>query len=269
MTTNTEDHGFTPAAEGPFKRACGYRVAGGIYMTCDPAPPGEGMPLEWFLFDSPITDVMVGDEVTPVADAYGLTALGVRLVRDPSGTWHVFDVVGRDNYPHAADFHEECRRRGPSRKLSPGLDYSLLDQDSRMVFVHPWGHVEDRWPYYEAEDEIAGWSRKPCPKDAVSVEHEAPDEGDDPPMCARYAWQDLTEGTPANPGIPRQVRRVVGDVSYEAFLRPDGARPEYRPAMVSSFPISRLEVIRARDGRHEDAARKAGAAGVPVSLEDF
>ena len=68
------------------KRQCGYRKKGGAYLT---VPTSEdGMPIEYFLLDPP----------RPVdLNALAIAPRGVHLI-EKGGVWHVFDVIGQENY---------------------------------------------------------------------------------------------------------------------------------------------------------------------------
>jgi hypothetical protein len=119
---------------GSQERGCGERTEGGTYAC---VPTGvNGQPIEHFILCQPLRID---------ADEYGLTALGTKLVDVPETcpdcggtgvdifdpaqdclgckgetmilTTHVFDIIGRAHYPNIADFIEEGRRLGISRRL--------------------------------------------------------------------------------------------------------------------------------------------------------
>jgi hypothetical protein len=79
------------------KRQCGYRKKGGVYPT---VPTSEdGAPIEMSLLDPPLPIEL---------DALGVAPRGVHLT-EKEGVWHVFDVVGQDNYPNVCDVIVEAR----------------------------------------------------------------------------------------------------------------------------------------------------------------
>ncbi|MCL4508822.1 MAG: hypothetical protein M1296_04765 [Chloroflexi bacterium] len=66
-------------------------------------------------------------------------------------------------------------------------------------------------------------------------------------------WGDVTGGQEAaplegQPAGPRRIRRVLPSFSYLARSAPLDTAPEYAPAIVASFPLSRLVVIRDLEG---------------------
>src|SRR5579859_7564153 len=93
-----------PLATSGARRGCGYRQPGGAYFAV-PLGPG-GRPVEEFLIDRPI-----------VVDAakLGAAAVGVTLL-ERDGVTHVLDIVGREHYPTVAEFVDEVRRLGVSRR---------------------------------------------------------------------------------------------------------------------------------------------------------
>lgn len=252
----------------PTVRGCGTRVAGGVYVVCPMGP--NGRPLESFLLDPPVPIDM---------DALGLAPRGVQLL-DRDGATHVLDYVGAQHYPNVADFLEEVRRFGLSRRVPRTLDFSRLGSRSRILIAHGRGWIDgDRWPYYA--DGPGGWSVpdhyplvgrhvRPtsweCPKglpahDGISA------RTFDLPMCCGLFWEDIEGGAPA--GDSRAVERAMPSFAYTARRRPDGVTPRYRPALVASFPIAWLEIVRDRDGgEHEQTAAAVRRSGLPVRLED-
>jgi hypothetical protein len=106
-------------------RGCGdSRQAGGIYACCGLSPVGS--PIENFLVDSPI----------PIdKNDYGLSSKGTTWL-EKDGVWHLLDIVGENYYPNVADFVEEARRMGISRRLSGKLEFERLTKDSRIILLH-------------------------------------------------------------------------------------------------------------------------------------
>jgi len=236
-------------------RGCGTRQEGGVYAECRLSPFGR--PLEDFLFDPP-------RPVDP--DALGLSEIGVLPVRDQDGTTHLMDWIGRKHYPTPADFIEEVRRFGMSRRLPRSLDFRLLTPRSKMLLVHAEGLDWNHRALYEIlARNREGWS---CPKGLP--EHAPTDAAGRPQvpveMCAGLWW----EAVPHNAGERhgRAHMRRMPSFSYPARTLPEGHRPDYQPAIIAAFPISNLAVIRAQDGGHEAAAEKAIRATIPLVIED-
>lgn len=143
---------------GAGERECGHRKEGGTYAVCPSSPFGK--PVEHFVLCKPIP-------VDP--EEYNLANVGVKLVdvdeeclackvapgEKPkykkkgiqcpvcAGTQketvtHVFDIVGREFYPNVADFIEEVRRMGLSRRLEleTSGNYARLSKRSRLFLLH-------------------------------------------------------------------------------------------------------------------------------------
>ena len=147
------------------RRGCGVRQPGGAYLAV-PLGPG-GSPIEAFLLDPPIV-------MDPVA--LGLSAVGVTMI-DRDGVTHVLDIVGREHYATVAEFIDEARRLGVSRRIARTSDFSRISRASRLIVVHAHADIANA-PEFEAG------SRCPCEVD----EHLAPGFSD---MCARLWWEQL------------------------------------------------------------------------------
>ena len=183
-------------------RGCGSRVVGGVYAEVKTGD--EGVPIEAFLVDPP----------SPVdAQALGLTDKGVRLVQ-LGDTWHVFDIIGENYYPYVADFVEEGRRMGVSRRLPSNLDFSKIDPEkSRLVLLHRRAIITNV--------EEAGFLNLShiCPKGIAG--HEA---GVLSEMCAGLWWHDLSSKNLDT----SQMREFKGGTHYKAWPRPKGSeKPEH------------------------------------------
>lgn len=155
----------------PVERGCGVRKEGGIYLECGMG--ASGMPLEWFIKDRP---VLVD------ADALGLSAIGIKLIRDGNGVYHVLDIVGREGYPNWADFLEEVRRFGLSRRASTTTDFGLLTADSRIMLAHSRAYWENVAPYMAERVPRIGWDDPAIRRDGYYWEHcpKSPDPKSDP-----------------------------------------------------------------------------------------
>jgi hypothetical protein len=125
------------------RRGCGYRQPGGAYLAV-PLGPG-GKPVEHFLVDPPLV-------VDP--SALGLSSVGTAMI-ERDGVTHVLDVVGREHYPTVAEFIEEARRMGVSRRISRTADFSRLGHGSRMLLLHAHAHIANA-------PEFVSTKRCPC-----------------------------------------------------------------------------------------------------------
>lgn len=110
----------------PVARGCGSRTANGLYAECGVGD--GGLPVEDFLVDPP--HPFVRDELDIVNKA--------TVVEGADGVRHVMMWVGEEHYPHVADFIEEARLYGVSRRLPGDFDMSTLTPGaSKMILVHP------------------------------------------------------------------------------------------------------------------------------------
>lgn len=245
-------------------RLCGTRVPAGVYATTPSS--ARGVPVESFLLDPPRYQVEIAGEPAPVPiiEAFGVTPIGVSLWKDRAGTYHLLDWVGSKSYPNVADWIEEVRAMGVSRRVPITLDFELLSEKSKILMFHSRGHIENAADYLldEASEELSGFDN--CPK-----KREAHEKGAGLGMCVRLYWQDVWGGESITNGwADRLVRRELPCNDYEALAPPEDVEPRYAPAMFAAFPIAGLEVVKSDDGRHADALEAASHSGIRVSLED-
>jgi hypothetical protein len=228
------------------KRQCGYRKKGGVYLT---VPTSEnGMPIEFFLLDPPLPVEL------PVL---GIGPRGVHLI-EKEGVWHVFDVVGQENYPNVCDLIEEARVWGISRRCEL-LDYSQLTAESRLVLLHQRAYIRNftDYPPQFGEQERRDFR---CPKNKHSLD--TPEV-----MCAGLWRHDLFEGIEPVNNDESYRRSLECGVRYRGYRRPQDITPEYQYAIFGIFPIGQLEVIAdPGDGMHEQKLERARKAQLPVSL---
>ena len=226
------------------QRACGKRVAAGVYAETRLAPFGE--PVESYILCPP--------KPLDIA-AWGLTQRGARLVV-VNGMWHIFDIVSKADY-RVADYVEETRRKGASRRLSTRLDFSKLSEGSRLVLIHEQAIIENFTKYPQPPTLC-------CPLDS----HLTPLEE----MCAGLWWHDI----PANElqseaeGI-RHLRSIPGGVVYIAHPHPEGLVPRYQFGIFMSLPVTNLAVIVGRNPQEEEVEKAFQAAclgGLPVFMEE-
>jgi len=222
------------------------------------------MPMENFLVDPPI----------PVdTQEMGVTPVGVKLV-ERKGVWHIMDWVGSTHYANVADFVEEVRRFGLSRRLSTSLDFKKLTPQSRILLLHSHAYIYnfDKYQKCEPDEEhLTGLVPYPgCPKKLP--QHTRPDMET---MCARLWYQDVIqgeetekmEGTEYTDAQLRCVTRKMPSFEYHALVKPEDVDPEYRVAIFASFPIASLEVVKDNTGgTHNRSLMLAEEARIPVQL---
>jgi len=114
--------------DGSITRGCGTRKAGGIYGEVELSE--NGTPFDMFLLDPP--------QESPVQ----VKAVGVQLI-ELEGVFHILDRVGTKHYEYTADFVEEARRFGISRRFPKTIDFSKITADSRLVLVHEKAFVSN------------------------------------------------------------------------------------------------------------------------------
>lgn len=225
------------------KRQCGSRVEGGAYMVVPLGPHGR-----------PVSDYIVDPPIKVSLDLLGISSIGVQLITDPStGITHVYDLVGEDNYPNVADFVEEVKKLGVSRRIARTVEFEKLTPQSRLILVHRRAWIENHIDYW------ASWSDERVPLDGCPTGKH--DDIDKHVMCARYWWEDL-EGD--NEGI-----RTLECGRYGGLARPEGVVPEYQPAIFMAFPITKLVVINdPTNGTHEATLAKVSKSTIGTFLED-
>lgn len=253
------------------KRGCGERQQGGAYAETGLSE--RGLPIESFFFDPPIR---------VNAEEIGLTAIGVKLVTREDGTTDVWDIIGSQHYPNVADFLEEVKRFGMSRRLPATLDWARLGPNSKHVLLHARGFVAN---YHDFDVD----RRHACPR--LAANHSLVVRGATPEAADRYCpvppthelpfpehvtcccgfWWDDVEGMTS--GVPTLCDGTAGTREMPSFrygarrIAPETKR-DYRLAMVAALPITRIAVIRAADGRHERVAEAAAKSALPVEIED-
>ncbi|MBL7164507.1 MAG: hypothetical protein ISS57_18125 [Anaerolineales bacterium] len=251
------------------ERACGKRIAAGIYA--ETRLSNQGQPIESYIVDPP----------KPIdIEKWGLTARGARLV-EVGGVWHIFDIVGREHYPHVADIVEEIRCKGASRRLAGNLDFSRLTPESRLVLIHARAVIENF-------DEYPQPPRVTCPR----FEHLDRFEE----TCAGLWWHDIPEGDLTADEHGQYTRSIPGEVSYRATPRieglvlsgstgltvnsvegpalseVEGVVPQYHHGIFMRLPVTNLTVIAGRNVQEEKEAEKAYQAvnqsSLPIFMEE-
>lgn len=247
------------------ERGCGRRTKGGAYMECGVGYYGS--PVESFLVDPPIS--ISKQEL-------GLSDVGVKLI-ERDGAWHVLDIIGREYYPNIADYVEEVRRYGASRRLPTTLEFSKLTNESTMILAHQRAWIAKPEPYYLEWFKVTprNITYCPCPKkfDGHELFVREFDLCKNAYMCAGLFWNDVEGGEPTgveideDPHGPRRVIRHMPSFSYDAATRPAGVTPQYGLAIFMRLPITRLVVV-SDDGSNTEkrALERASKASIPLDL---
>lgn len=255
-------------------RACGNRVAGGVYLEAGLGPRGH--PVDEFICDPP----------RPVDEnALGMSARGMSYIEFADRTW-VFDHVGRD-YPNAADIIEEGKQQGFSRRIQSTFDFSRLEPSTRLALVHPRA-IPSHWELLKQHEPKTRnvppkmTTQYGCPQ-LIGYEHcGKPMEGHDNPhqvggqlMCARLWWQDLDPDStkPVDINETDQSRwreKRLGDTRYYAMARPRAIKnPTWQTGIILTLPIHQIVVVRDHEGKtHRKALERLDAARLPVELVD-
>jgi hypothetical protein len=222
-------------------RGCGTRKKGGIYF--ETGLGRHGLPLEYFIVDPPI-----------LIDDWHLSPLGVQLIKR-NGITHILDWVGSEHYPNVADYLEEVRRFGVSRRLAKTLDFSQISEQTRILLVHARAWVDNFHDYKTWE----------CPKEYAyhSPEVLSHEPEGSKRMCSGVWWEDVEGGVMKDDD--RTIQREMPSFTYYAKQRPDEIKAQYRPAIFASFPCSRLVVVK---GDHEESLAKVSKAAVEVKEVD-
>lgn len=231
----------------PVRRGCGTRMSGGIYAECGSSPWGR--PVEHFLADPPM----------PVPPDWALSAQGVKLI-ERDGVTHLVDWIGRQHYPNVADFVEEVRRFGLSRRLPRTLDFSRLTLDSRILVVHARAVIMNHAAYRPSDG-----APYECPSDVPEI-HRRHVPGN--LMCAGLWWEDVDGGEALAGEDARRVLRSLPSLAYHARRPPDGVLGAYQPGIFGSFPLTNLVVVRHAQfpKLEQNAMARAEQAHVPVDL---
>jgi hypothetical protein len=256
-------------------RGCGTRVAGGVYAECTLSPTGK--PVEFFLCDPPL----------PLDPALGVSPIGVTLT-EREGVTHILDWVGTNHYHNVADFIEETRRFGLSRRLPRNLDFSRITTQSSVILIHSRAIIQDPTQHNRDRQRMRRLGADSslhvpwCPKDildhelAGGVDYPRPTPGIErvPPtvMCASLWWEDLEIGAgDLETAGTRDCTRRMPSFEYNGWQPPatlDGHK--HTPGIFAAFPVGSIAVIRNREDEkdHLRAFDVAAKAGVVVNLED-
>lgn len=256
------------------RRGCGYRVSGGVYLETGLTKFG-GQPVEHFLADPP-------HPYEPDAK------IGVQLV-EKDGVYHILDWVGEQHYPWPADFVEEVRRYGLSRRVAVGsVDWAKLSPASRILCIHRRGYITNTDELEDAlsvtSDHHAGRLKNKCGlwvRSENDFHLRYPDQ-----MCSRYHWvypsyERENEQMEAFKNVDYRCVREFAGFKYRTYplTAPEGLSgdeqddyfddlqgADFTPAIFASFPLSRACIIRSEDGSHEEKAAKIRDENIRLRL---
>lgn len=234
------------------------RIPGGIYL-CTPLSP-IGSPVESFLICPPM----------PLPEGVTISAQGVSIVQGPDGNHHVLDWIGESHYPNVADWIEETRRKGISRRIQSSAEFEKLTENSRLYVIHPKAILSS----FEEREKLCCnqglCDFRCCPK--AIRNHPHPDE-----TCAVMWWHDvmaepLGEGWKTITIEDKEFSfRLFTDFHYRA--EPVREERKHQPGIFGSFPIRSLEIVRRKEGStaEEDAHvakswQRANTSRLPVSV---
>ena len=270
------------------ERGCGVRKPSGVYLVSTPSRYGR--PIEDFLVDPPqalrdaeglLVDLPKIGQV--LQEAVYEERDGERVMVRPS---LVLDWVGAEYYPNVADFVEEVRRYGMSRRVSARFDFSQLVPGSRQVLVHPRATILNADEYQRERCTTVGVPT--CPKlngeteraQQTAREHTAAGFTG---MCAGLWYEDLDEATvtrlvrePVNGDLRtlRACQREMPAFTYGGAVRPEGVTPRYQPGIFLSLPITGIELVDDPGweesseiaDRFDALVRRASASRLPVDV---
>lgn len=231
-------------------RGCGERQPGGVYLCTGLSPFGK--PIEYFMPD-PVKPLTQED-----LEYLGISPIGQRIV-EMEHQIIVVDWVGKKYYPHPIDFVEEARRKGISRRIAREEAKRLLRMAKRpiyMAFIH--SHAAPADVPKDTPPPACYWRRE---------DHEGG-------ICAGHLWHTV-------PALEEGGTRTIGDLvygpeiqSYDCTERPMThvlhANPEaFRNSTAGIFlitPLTRVEVIEAPDGSHEETIKELsqGTGTIPI-----
>ena len=241
----------------PVKRGCGSRKKGGTYWE---TPFSEqGQPIEHFFRCPP-----------PRFDAekFGLGFQGIQLW-EVEGVTHALDWIGSMDYPNPADFLEEARRFGVSRRFElSSSQYEKITKDSQLICVHGAGHIVNTMPHWidriGMQHEFFGsrYRWEFCPKHVPEHEMNREDfniklfKGDSSdPMCCGLWWEDVSFAEPVEKDS-RLAFRTMPSFKYRCIVAPKEGH-KHEPAVIGVFPLGRIVVVEDPDeNTHDDKLKK-------------
>lgn len=240
-------------------RGCGgSRTKGGIYFESNGVD--GGLPLECFFVDPPIKVDL---------DELGISPIGTHLI-EQNGVWNLLDVVGSEHYGDVADFIEEGRRLGFSRRssLRRPEDYAKLTRESKHLFIHRRAFIENFEIFKGVQLMEAGLK---CPRG--KEEHNLRAE-----MCACLWYADVADGFVAfdedkqfaahEETVLRGYKELPCGDKYKCYQsKADLLDRQYHYAVFLSLPISRIVLVDP-DGEFQEKLGLLKNAELPVEVLD-
>ncbi len=208
-------------------RGCGTRKAGGLY-SCTKLSP-HGLSIEHFIIDPPIP--------------YEGERFRAPQIIEKNGVPHLLLWVGETYYGSPADFIEEVRTFGASKRIPVKFPIEKLTEASMMFFVHPKAIIEN-------------WAALPlpeyCPKQ--KAEHFSNEE-----YCIGHTYQ-VPKDQPST--------KKVGDAEYVVYPCVMPRELRHRPGIFLRLPITNFEYVVGKDRQPVDpaVAKKIGHTQVPIMV---
>lgn len=237
-------------------RGCGVRVPGGVYLETKLSENGN--PITPQGYATPFWDTLACPPIPIDPVAMGVSPIGCTFI-ERDGVTHVIDWIGSEHYPNVADYIEEARVMGISRRISRSAEFHRLTAKSKLLLVHARAQVDHADLYKDFP--------LTCPR-SNDGDHRTPEK----PMCAGVYWHDIDPDTHLGEdedGYP--MLRTLPSGEYVAEHRaPFVVDPMYRPAIFMTVPIGQITVIRdtIEPERTREAIDRADRSGLPVHVED-
>jgi hypothetical protein len=208
-------------------RGCGTRKPGGLYAVTKLGPFGR--PIEDFIIDPPVP--------------YEGEKFRAPQIIERDGVNHLLLWVGETYYPSPADFIEEVRVFGASKRIPVKFPVEKLTPFSVMFFVHPKALIRN-------------WNVLPapvyCPKENDS--HLGNTE-----YCVGHTYQVPEDHSPS---------RKIGDTEYVVYPCVIKEELQYGAGIFLRLPITNLEYVVGKEHQPVDpaVAKKIGHTAVPIDV---
>lgn len=242
---NIQTKQVEPAVRGCNEPGTVGRKAGKTYIVSDMKIAMKHYPWGYFVQDPPY----------PIDDpsVYGMSAQGVAYYKI-GDTWHVFDWIGAQYYPNAADILEEAFNLDGSTLVPITKNLALLEPGkSKRFLCHPCGNIMDPEKIQELKQNYVEIPGLPSPIHCFLPDGDAQLEHihDNGQMCATLHWQHVMPLANAKRefkkqlGVadPRMGFRDIGQTQYIAARPIDNKQPKCSLAIVGWLPITELHVV--------------------------
>lgn len=233
------------------RRMCGdSRIIGGSYWefgTQQTMQLVSAIPLI-----RPDMNLMVLDPPVEIdVERMGLQTVGVKMV-NVGGVNHILDWVGETHYPNVADFVEEAKAVGLSRRMPSTLPFGSLTEESRLLLVH--------------RKAILTEGRRSIPLLCPQFERTRRQHSDSE-TCSRFWYSDIVgrvEHVAHSNTVIRELPCGQSYTGYEAL-----STAQHRTGIFASVPLDRIAVVRDRRGTlHEATERRISVTGVRYVLTE-